>query len=42
MPMIKQAMKEMFPKSEHYYGVDSDYATAVGGCIHALQLCQDK
>ena len=42
MPMIKETLGKAFPDSEHYYGADSEYAIAVGACIHALQLYQDK
>lgn len=42
MPMIKRALNKIFSDSEHYYGADSEYATAVGACVHALQLCQDN
>ncbi|KAE9549002.1 hypothetical protein FO519_007794 [Halicephalobus sp. NKZ332] len=42
MPMVKETLKKLLPKSDHYCGVDSECATAVGAMIHALQLYQDK
>ena len=42
MPMIRKALNELFPKSEHYCGADSEYTAAAGACIHALQLREDK